>query len=256
MWLLLDIGNSSAKVGLYDPTSITDSRGVGELMQSFRIEHSVDATPQLKEVVRDHAIGRVGGVSVVPSQSQMWTDLVRRACQVELEFYDEQSALPILLTYDTPRTLGNDRIAAAVAGWTRYGRRGECGVVVIDAGTAINYEVVTAAGEYPGGAIAPGPELMRQALGLGTAQLPAVDLVMPSSRIGRSTAEALQSGIMNGMLDSVRVMASNLTRDDREPMEVVLSGGWGAWLSEKTGFVYEEGLVLKGVADLMRFAVE
>ena len=252
MWILLDIGNSSTKAALFDPTAISDGQVPGELIASTRIEHTADAGNQLLELCGNERISRAGGVCVVPNRKQFWSDLVRSQTGFDLEYFDESSRLPFELDYLTPETLGNDRIAVAAGGWNRYAEKGRLGVIVVDAGTAINFEIVTAAGRYPGGIIAAGPGLMRKSLFEGTAQLPSVELTPPSQRIGRSTAEAIQSGIMYGMLDKVQGMVRNLQQEADSPLTVVLTGGWGAWIAEQSGYQFEDHLVLKGVSDLMR----
>jgi type III pantothenate kinase len=272
MWLLLDIGNSSVKVGLYDRFAAERGAPISVRRIEYGKDADMDAEAILVEWVGTTPLEKAGGVSVVPSQSLNWAELIERLFGLNIDFFNESSNMPFDLTYQTPTTLGNDRIAVAVGGWTRFGNQGKNGVIVVDAGTAINYEVIRASGEYPGGVIAPGPGLVRQALGVGTAQLPSVELECPSGRIGRSTDEAIRSGIMYGLLDSVVAMIDGLQAEERRrlssldqggsidkpatsmllPYEVVFTGGWGKWLSEKTGYRFEDHLVLKGVSDLMR----
>lgn len=255
MWLLIDIGNSSSKVGLFDPTSGT-GRVPGEVIRTARFEHGVHQVSALREFVGNESISRAGAVTVVPSQRVLWGDAVRDLVDVDLGFFDHQSVLPVSLTYDTPHTLGHDRIAAAVGGWTRFGVPGERGVIVVDAGTAVNIEVVLPDGTYPGGVIAAGAELMRNALGGGTAQLPHVDLERPASPVGRTTREAIQSGILHGLLDSVSGMVDRIGKSEGASFNVVTTGGWGAWLIEelRVDWACDRNLVLKGISDLMRLA--
>ncbi len=258
MWLLLDTGNSSTKAGLFDP----NEKAGGALLSFRRFANGIDVQSELRDFIGDTPIERAGGVSVVPTQTTAWSTLVEQQCGLKVEYFNESSGLPFDLTYETPQTMGNDRIAVAAGGWVRFGGKGKTGVIVVDAGTAINYEIIRSNGEYPGGVIAPGPDLIRKALGLGTAQLPQVAFDAPKSRIGRSTDEAIRSGIMYGMLDSVRSMVEHIQAEERQrlgpmasmPYTVVLTGGWGKWLSEQTGYPFEDHLVLKGLADLMRIS--
>lgn len=256
MWLLIDIGNSASKVGLFDPMSGTD-RVPGEVVRTARFEHSSHHDAELREFVGNDAVSRAGGVSVVPVQSRLWEDSVRNICGAKLTFFNHASRLPIKLTYRTPQTMGHDRIAAAVAGWMRHGEQDECGVIVIDAGTAINYEVILPDRTYPGGVIAAGPGLMRNMLQSGTAQLPPVDLVLPSHATGRTTVEAIQSGILNGTLDAVRGMVHRMGEEHRCPFRVVTTGGFGAWIREemRVDWAFDRHLVLKGISDLIRLDV-
>lgn len=257
MWLVLDTGNSSTKAGLFDPKA-TNGR---KMLAVHRFESGPVDINELQDFVGTASIDRVGAVSVVPNQNGIWIETIGHLFGLKVEYFDESSRLPFEITYATPKTMGKDRIAVAAGGWNMMGERGKKGVIVVDAGTAINYEIVRPDGIYPGGVIAPGPILIGQALGLGTAQLPLVSLEAPTSRIGRSTDEAIRSGIMYGLIDSVRSMVEQIQAEEaqRDPLttyEVVLTGGWGQWLSEQIGYPFEDHLVLKGVFDLMKISAE
>ena len=255
MWLLIDIGNSSSKAGLYDPTSGSESVP-GEMVATKRFEHQDHLESALNDFLRGASFARVGAVSVVPAQSRVWEDECRRLLDCQVEFYDESSNLPFDLTYRTPSTMGNDRIAAAAAGWRRHAVQGHLGVIVIDVGTAINYEVVTKDGVYPGGVIAGGPGLIRSALRTGTAQLPEVSLAENVCAIGRTTDEAIRSGVMHGVLDSITGMVARIQNEMASECEVVLTGGWGQRVQEAldNGWHFAPDLVLMGISDLMRLA--
>jgi type III pantothenate kinase len=253
MWLLIDIGNSAAKVGLFDPTSGT-GRVPGEVIRTERFEHVRLQVRTLKDFIGNVPISRAAAVSVVPQQRDIWSDAVRQATGVELRLYTHASVLPIDLAYRTPATMGHDRIAAAVGAWTRYAVPGERGVLVLDAGTALNIEVVRPDGIYPGGVIAAGPAMVREALGRSTAQLPLIPLELPPSPVGTSTDEALQSGILYSLLDAAVGMVARIQRHEAVPFTVVTTGGWGAWMIEqlRVDWIHDRHLVLKGVADLIR----
>jgi type III pantothenate kinase len=161
--------------------------------------------------------------------------------------------LPFALQYDTPHTLGNDRLAAAAAAWLRYGKDVTRSVVAVDAGTAVTFEVVDGRGVYRGGPIGAGPGLLRRALREGTAQLPAVPLELPEEIIGRSTQEAIQSGIMYGFLDGVAGILHRIEERLGTPPFIVTTGGWGAFLHEYLPSVdaCDPHLVLHGIHLLM-----
>ncbi|MDA0378146.1 MAG: type III pantothenate kinase [Bacteroidetes bacterium] len=255
MWLLIDIGNSASKVGLFDPTSGA-GRIPGEVVRTIRIAHDAHPLTLLREFVAGEPVSRAGAVSVVPAQRDRLAGVVRSVTGADLRFFDHTSRLPLSLAYETPQTLGHDRIAAAVGGWVRFGEPGRTGVIVVDAGTAVNMEVVRPDGSYPGGVIGPGVELMRDALGVGTAQLPKVDLQLPDSPVGRSTKAALQSGILHGLLDSVAGMVRRIQAAETGDFRVVTTGGWGAWINEqlRVDWACDRNLVLKGISDLIRLA--
>jgi type III pantothenate kinase len=259
MDLVLDIGNSAAKGAVF-----TD----GALAKAFRLDLAPASAPdgawecalldQLEAAPRRAALA-----SVVPTA----TGRVRNALQnaYGLDPFCVSAAgearLPFAPAYRTPATLGADRLAAAAAAWLRHGADAGRSVLALDAGTALTFEVVRAgprgSGTYEGGAIAPGPALLQQALAGGTAQLPPVSLELPASPVGASTEEALQSGLLYGVLDSAGGMIQRLTRalgdGDAAPV-VVSTGGWGAFLHEHLDHVtcHDPDLVLRGVHALLQ----
>lgn len=250
MWLLLDMGNSSTKAVLHDGSSIR-RRG-----RFDTVEH--DPEMEFREWAAGVEVERAGAVSVVPAADGRWNALVRRRFGVGIEYFDHTSTLPFELVYDTPETLGNDRIAAAAAVRQLRGRPKNKSVIAVDTGTAVTYEVVTADGRYLGGPIAPGPELLRRAMHAGTAQLPLVEPRMPEHLTGAGTAGAIQAGIMAGFSDSVSGMLDRLTEEIEGDADVVLTGGWAGWLRQhirqrmNNNVSVEPDLVVLGVRELMK----
>lgn len=247
MWLVLDIGNSAAKGGFFDGDALTHPFRIpwpGEAPAT-----SWDAT--FEEQLRDRPITRAGVASVVPAATPRVQALLDRLAKVEAELIHHQMRLPFALAYETPHTLGVDRLAAAAAAWTRYGP--DRPVVVLDAGTAVTYDVVDRRGVFRGGAIGAGPELMRQALAHGTAQLPPVPLEQPVTPVGRTTQEAIQAGLMYAFLDSVRGMLDRISVSLGEQPVVVATGGWSPFLEERLDAInhVDPHLVLRGVRALM-----
>ncbi|PIQ63470.1 MAG: type III pantothenate kinase [Bacteroidetes bacterium CG12_big_fil_rev_8_21_14_0_65_60_17] len=250
MILVLDIGNSAAKAGLWDGQC---------LVRSGRV-----ATPEeLDELLLGnapstarHAVEAVGAVSVVPARNDGWIAWVMAATGKQPVFFTAQSRLPFRMLYETPDTLGADRVAAAVGAWRAPDRKPGQAALVVDAGTALNMELVLAEGAYVGGVIAPGPELMRRALSAGTAQLPLIPLSDPGGFTGASTEKALQSGVMNGFATMARGLLDGLLREAgvaRTDVFVAATGGWAPWLAERLDGIDEvrPDLVLEGVAALV-----
>ena len=140
-----------------------------------------------------------------------------------------KTGLPVLV--DNPREVGTDRIANALAAVQRYGA--PC--LVVDVGTAITIDVVSPAGAFIGGVIAPGIETATDALGYAAAQLRRVELVRPRSVVAKNTVEALQSGaihgfaaLVDGLIDRIRAEQS---LDADTP--VVLTGALAALLADE-----------------------
>ncbi len=254
MWLVLDIGNSAAKGGLFDGATLTRVFHVDPAAPGWR-EPSLAKqwTDRLAAALDGTAPERCGIASVVPAQTPRVQAALKQLTGQAPLIVSPALRLPFAMAYETPDTLGADRLAAAAAAWTRYGQPANRPVVAVDAGTAITYEVVTPPGTYRGGGIAPGPALLRRALHTGTAQLPEVPLGIPDSIIGPSTRSAIQSGIMSALLDSVSGMIARIRHKLPADPIVVGTGGWSTLLSTHLSAIdhVEPHLVLDGIRLLM-----
>jgi type III pantothenate kinase len=232
MLLTLDVGNSAVKGGCFDGT---------ELVRVFSVSiERVDANAPaawreaLAAHLPDPPVEHVGLASVVPATADAVTDALATLTDAPVTRVSPALSLPFELAYETPDTLGADRLAAAAAGWEEFGNEASPprSVLVVDAGTAVTCEVVHRDGVYQGGTIGAGPVLARQALQDGTAQLPAVPLELPDDPVGHSTQTALQSGIMWSLVDAVRGMTDRLATTLPDNPQIVLTGGWGSLLHD------------------------
>ncbi len=242
MLLSLDIGNSAVKGGFFDKSDLHRVFSVSLDSVDRRGRSAVTAwTDALRPHLRDTPVEQVGLASVVPSTADAVTDALVSLTETSatgasgtdafLSRIHPTMPLPFELAYETPDTLGSDRLAAAAAGWMQFGQPASRSVLVIDAGTAITCEVIHREGIYQGGTIGAGPVLARQALQSGTAQLPAVPLSLPEAPVGRSTQAALQSGIMWSLVDSVHGMTDRLAATLPDDPVIVLTGGWSTLLA-------------------------
>jgi type III pantothenate kinase len=130
----------------------------------------------------------------------------------------------ISIAIDNPHELGADRLANAVAAHRRYG----AACVVVDFGTATNFDAVSAAGEYVGGAIAPGIETSLDALTNRAARLVKVDLLAPERVIGKSTAESMRSGVVFGAVAMVDGIVARIKEELDPDAAVIATGGLAA----------------------------
>lgn len=242
MWLALDIGNSAIKGGFFEG---------GMLAHTFGIPHEGVLPDEASTMLTRFSISGAGIASVVPALTEpVRAALVQRA-NVQAQVIHASMPLPFQMGYRTPDTLGADRLAATAAAFYRFHQSDERprAVIVVDAGSAVTYEVLDRNGTYRGGAIAPGPRLLRDALSRGTAQLPAVATEPPIYPIGTSTTEALQSGIIWGFVDAVSGMLRRLEAALGEVPYVVATGGWAPLLAAQVPAIQrvESHLVLHGV---------
>ena len=240
-FLALDVGNTSVKGGVWAGRWVRVERWPS------------DGAPaetwagRLRHLAPD--VGAVGLASVVPPLTPVLAGAAEAVWGTPPSVVSAASPLPFRLAYRTPATLGADRLAAAAAA-AAYALAGGA-VVAVDAGTAVTLDVVDAEPAYLGGAILPGPDLLRRALALGTGQLPDVPFAAPPSPVGATTAESVQSGLTAAVAGGVeRLLKQTAEALGAEPA-VVVTGGWGPWLAEALGLGrVEPHLVLDGVRRL------
>jgi type III pantothenate kinase len=137
--------------------------------------------------------------------------------------------------YRNPHEVGADRIAGAIGATLR---RPASNIIVVDCGTATTLDVVTAAGDYLGGAILPGVGISVETLAGRTAKLPTVEITRPAVALGRSTIESIQSGVYHGHAGAIRRLVDELTSEvfGREPRGVIGTGGFARLLEPENLF--------------------
>jgi type III pantothenate kinase len=232
MLLTIDVGNTHTVLGLFDDKEIVEHWRIATDARRTADELAVTVRSLLGTFVETTATPdaskRIAGISMcstVPSVLAEMRAMFRR-------YYPEvptvvvepgvRTGVPVLM--DNPKEVGADRVVNALAAAHLYG--GPC--IVVDFGTATTFDAVSARGEYVGGAIAPGIEISVEALGSRGAQLRKVELARPRSVIGKSTVEAMQSGILYGFAGQVdgivERMAAELS-DEPDTVTVVATGG-------------------------------
>lgn len=231
-FLAVDAGNSSVKAAGWDGSAWSDV---------VRLPSDAAATPvwvgRLRGLV---APGTPSGLaSVVPVLTDTLAEAVHLATglwpvvvSARAPLAAPTSRFPFRMGYRTPETLGPDRIAASVAAFALGGGRP---VVAVDAGTAVTLDAVDVLADGPvylGGAIAPGPDLLVRALARGTGALPEVSFDRAAEAIGRTTAEAIQTGVAGLFLGGVARLLDQTSAALSERPFVVATGGWGGWLAE------------------------
>ncbi len=226
--LCADIGNSHTTIGLLDKGDVVDHWRVATDERRTADEWGV----LLKGLLNDSPIGptdgALRGVSVcatVPAVLHEWRDMLRMYHgDVPLVIVEPgvRTGVPVLM--DNPREVGTDRIINALAATQLFGGP----AIVVDFGTATTFDVISARGEYIGGAISPGIDISLEALGRRGAQLRSVELLRPRSVIAKNTVEALQSGMLYGFASQVDGIVGRMMDELRlKPGElsVIATGG-------------------------------
>ncbi len=159
--------------------------------------------------------------STVPQLSDQWLRMARRYLGHEMLRVGPSIKTGMAIRIDNPHEVGADRLVNAVAAYERV--RSTC--VVVDFGTAITYDAVSPAGEYIGGLITPGAEISIEALYDRAAKLPKVDLGVPRALIGKSTVDAIRSGIVYGFAGQVEGIVRRLRAELGDSTFVIATGG-------------------------------
>jgi type III pantothenate kinase len=183
--------------------------------------------------------------STVPVLEPEWLAMARRYLDHRMLSVGPGLRTGMPIRYDNPREIGADRLVNAVAIRERFGGPAIC----VDFGTAVNYDVVSAAGEYLGGVIAPGVEVSLEALTERGAKLPKIDLAPPRHAIGKSTVEAIRSGVIYGYAGQVDGIVRRLKEELDDDADVVATGGLAGFISPLTDSIehHEPWLTLHGL---------
>jgi type III pantothenate kinase len=159
--------------------------------------------------------------STVPQLSEQWTAMAARYLGHEMLVVGPSIKTGMPIRIDNPHEVGADRLVNAVAAYDRV--HDTC--VIVDFGTAITYDAVSAAGEYLGGIITPGAEISIDALYDRAAKLPKVELAEPRALIGKSTVDAIRSGIVYGFAGQVETIVRRLRAELGPTTTVIATGG-------------------------------
>jgi len=238
--VVIDVGNTSTGIGLYDD---------GKISRVVHVKGGVIKQPEAcVEAVRKAARGMVNGAilgSVVPRVNASWWRLVRRELGCSLLTVDATLAMDVTVDYPEPETIGADRLADSCGGVRRYGAP----LIVADFGTALTFDVITPDRRYVGGVITPGLPLMTDYLYERTALLPRVELDGPCPKVGRSTQQAMRIGAQIGYRGIVREIVTYLNKTMKCDFKLVATGGYAGWALKGSGmdFVIDQELTLFGL---------
>ena len=246
MLLLCDVGNTTTVVGLWN---------VDHVERRWRISTDRERTSDesrllLRSMLAEHG-GPVGGgalSSVVPPRTEAWREAMGALVDGPLIVVGPGVRTGIALAVDNPREVGADRVANAIGAERQFGAP----VIVVDFGTATTVDLVGPDGSYRGGAIAPGLEVSADALVTHTAALRRVELSPPRSPVGRSTVEAIQSGLIYGYAGLVDGLVGRIMGTLEGSCPVVATGGLAAAMIAFTTTVtaLEPDLTLIGLAEV------
>ena len=220
MLLAVDIGNTETTIGVFDGE---------ELVKEWRIATQRERTSdELALVINsflrlDHVTGITGvaASSVVPRATQAMREFVPRYFDLDPVIVEPGIKTGMPIRVDNPKEVGADRICNAVATYELYGGP----AVAVDLGTATTFDAVSGDGELLGCAIAPGLAISANALVAQTAMLKRVEFATPERLIGKTTAEAIQSGVVGGYACLIEGMIERFRKELGGDTKSILTGG-------------------------------
>jgi type III pantothenate kinase len=250
MLLAIDVGNTNIVLGVF--------RGE-RLLQSWRLatlrERTADEIGLMAlQLFEHHAIkpSEVSGViiaSVVPPLTGTMAEMAERYIQRKPLLVEPATRIGMDVLYENPSEVGADRLVNGVAAYEKYGRAEPRPVIIVDFGTATTFDVITAQGEYLGGAICPGVQISADALFQRAARLPRIEVRKPAQVIGRTTVGSMQAGLFYGYVGLVEGLVQRLRRELTARAVTVATGGLASVIAPETTVIdhIEPDLTLHGM---------
>lgn len=231
MLLAIDVGNTNVTIGIFREEDLiatwrmaTDTRKLpdeyGLLIRSLLPLKGIDFQD----------VDKVAICSVVPPLTQVFEELSDTYFGVRPLVVNTGIRTGVKILYENPRDVGADRVVDAVAAYSLYGGP----AIVVDFGTATVFDAISRDGDYLGGAIASGINLIAEALFERTSQLRRVELIPPKAAIGRNTASSIQSGILFGHVGMVEAMVRRFKTEVGDDAKVIATGGMASLIHKET----------------------
>ncbi len=240
--MIIDIGNTRIKASVFDQnSSIFETAFDANSIES--ISHIFSEYPQINQAIISPTGKEIAGL----------TDLLERHIE-KVVLFSQKTPVPFVSEYETPETIGLDRLAAVAGALDMFPNKN---ILIIDAGTAITYDIVNRNGIHLGGNISPGVSMRAKALHDYTERLPLVPLEGKTSLFGKNTHDAITNGILNGLvyeIDSTISQSASIYED----LTILLTGGDLEFFEiklKKTIFVVSN-LVSKGLNIILNYNAE
>ena len=247
MLIAVDIGNTNVTVGI-----LKDA----EIIRSFKFNTSLlKSKNKTARIVKDKLLSQASdkedveaiyACSVVPALNKNARNILQSIFKKEVAVVGEDVIVPIINRYRIPNHVGSDRLVNAYAGLKIYG----AGLIIVDFGTAITFDIVSKKSEYLGGLIVPGLKLMQESLNKKTALLPFVELSRPIEIIGRDTISSIRAGIVYGTVSLCDGIINRLLKKECKGFKVIATGGDTHLIKPYSSYLstIEDSLILKGLA--------
>ncbi len=251
MLFVIDVGNTNTVLGLFDND---------RLVRDWRLRTDKNATEDELGVIVSSlfadadipfsAVTRTVIASVVPAVDRIYETFCHKHLSDAPHWIETSpgagTVAGITINYPNPSEIGADRIVNAVGAYHQY----KCGLIIVDFGTAITFDLVSESGAYTGGIIAPGLGISAEALFQKAARLPRVDLRTPPDHlIGRDTAGSIKSGLIYGFAGLVDGLVHRINSEQKTPLKTIATGGLAPLIAgvSETIEAVEPNLTLEGL---------
>jgi type III pantothenate kinase len=246
MLLALDAGNTNITIGIFRDGELADHRRLRTVREQTSDEWGILLMSLLRYASLDPA--QITGIivsSVVPPLNSPLAEMAQRYFGMEAMFVTAKTDTGLRILYENPSDVGADRIVNSVAALHKYG--GPC--VIVDLGTAITFDAVSAQSEYLGGIIAAGIGISAEALFSRTARLPLVDFRKPGRVIGTNTVASMQSGLYYGAIGAIDGIIERLIGELGPDTQTIATGGQAQLIAGGSRYIrhVDENLTLDGL---------
>lgn len=209
--LVVDIGNTRTKIAVFNDSGIIENKILSQGLKET-----------LNELFSDSDSPSAAIVSSVTSEFSEPVSLLKNSGISYVIALDQNTPLPIRNSYQTPETLGTDRLANVCGAWSLYP---DSDILVVDIGTCIKFDFISKEGDYQGGSISPGLDMRYKALNRFTGKLPLLhsENAFPDLT-GQSTGDSIRSGVENGIMVEIQgIIGMYLARHNS--LNIILTGG-------------------------------
>jgi len=239
MYLIIDVGNTFVKLAVFENNKLKNKQVVKLNKLLEETKHLKNSNLKIKQAI-------ISSVGKLTDQ-----DISVLKVLFDLTILNSDTKLPFNNLYQTPTTLGVDRIALVCAAVKQFPKQN---TLIIDAGTCITYDFINANNDYLGGAISPGLRMRYAALNNLTANLPLLDKEIPESIIGNTTKSAIHSGVVNGVINEIN---GNIATYKHKYLDltIILTGGDANFLSKqlKSSIFVNSNFLLEGLYSILQF---
>jgi type III pantothenate kinase len=242
MILTIDVGNTNIKVAVFKQVNLVEKFVFQKKELKNNFENILKKYPNCKKAV-------LSSVGKLDENDILWLK-----DHLNLLEISHASAFPFKNLYETPKTLGVDRMVLAAGAVLLYPNQN---ILIIDAGTCVTYDFVTNKKEYLGGAISPGLRLRYESLHKFTSKLPLLTKKTPENFIGNNTNEAIHSGVVNGLCNEIEGFISEYSVK-KEQFTIILTGGDANFLANrlKSTIFADENFLLKSLQQLYTYSLQ